>query len=198
MNYYVVKYSGPFGFIKPWTAVRDIETFSQQFLTPSIVEGIEKKLFPELLQKAMGRIDKIQRHKLNYAGIDTQQERTWSKGGFKAEKKKDSLNRVYYQAENIAIIKRGVLLTPNLYLAFKNKEDADIAASQHICLCRNEDVLLPQEVLLMDEEEFEEIEGFELLFDDTELSFKVGHNRFAEGSEMYGELKVTGNPIRNQ
>ena len=47
--YYVVKYSGPFGFIKPWTAVRDSETFSQQFLTPSIVEGIEKKLFPELL-----------------------------------------------------------------------------------------------------------------------------------------------------
>jgi hypothetical protein len=29
---YVVKYSGPFGFIKPWTAVRDNETFSQQFL----------------------------------------------------------------------------------------------------------------------------------------------------------------------
>lgn len=24
--YYVVKYSGPFGFIKPWTAVRDSET----------------------------------------------------------------------------------------------------------------------------------------------------------------------------
>lgn len=43
-NFHVVKYSGPFGFIKPWTAVRDSETFSQQFLTPSIVEGIEKKL----------------------------------------------------------------------------------------------------------------------------------------------------------
>ena len=26
--YYTVKYSGPFGFIKPWTAVRDGETFS--------------------------------------------------------------------------------------------------------------------------------------------------------------------------
>ena len=39
---YVVTYKGPFGFIKPWTAVRDGETFSQQFLTPSIIEGIEK------------------------------------------------------------------------------------------------------------------------------------------------------------
>ena len=33
---YVVTYKGQFGFIKPWTAVRDGETFSQQFLTPSI------------------------------------------------------------------------------------------------------------------------------------------------------------------
>ena len=30
---YIVIYKGPFGFIKPWTAVRDGETFSQQFLT---------------------------------------------------------------------------------------------------------------------------------------------------------------------
>ena len=44
---YIVKYTGPFGFIKPWTAVRDSETYSQNFLTPSIIEGIEKKLFPE-------------------------------------------------------------------------------------------------------------------------------------------------------
>lgn len=198
MNYYVVKYSGPFGFIKPWTAVRDIETFSQQFLTPSIVEGIEKKLFPELLHEATGGIKKIQRHKLNYKGIDTQQEKTWSKGGFKAEKKKDSLNRVYYQAENIAIIKRGVLLNPNLYLAFGSKKDSEVAFSQHICLCRNEDILLPLEFFEINDKEFAEIEGFELLFDNTELSFKVGHNRFDDGSEMFGELKVTGNPIRNQ
>lgn len=40
--YYVVKYSGPFGFIKPWTAVRDSETFSLQFLITSTIEGIEK------------------------------------------------------------------------------------------------------------------------------------------------------------
>ena len=46
---FIVKYSGKFGFIKPWTAVRDGETFSQQFLTPSTIKGIELKLFPELL-----------------------------------------------------------------------------------------------------------------------------------------------------
>ncbi|MGN9307592.1 hypothetical protein [Enterococcus faecium] len=74
MNYYVVKYSGAFGFIKPWTAVRDSETFSQQFLTPSIIEGIEKKLFPELLRER--GIKKIKRYRLNYQGLDMQQERT--------------------------------------------------------------------------------------------------------------------------
>lgn len=44
MTMYIVTYKGQFGFIKPWTAVRDGETFSQQFLTPSIIEGIEKAI----------------------------------------------------------------------------------------------------------------------------------------------------------
>ena len=61
---YVVRYKGKFGFIKPWTAVRDGETFSQQFLTPSIIEGIEKKLFPEMLNTP--GIHKIKRHKLRH------------------------------------------------------------------------------------------------------------------------------------
>lgn len=196
MNYYVVKYSGPFGFIKPWTAVRDIETFSQQFLTPSINEGLEKKLFPNLLN-VQGSGTKIKRHRISYTGIDVQQERTWSKGGFRAEKKKDSLGRVYYQPENIAIIKRGVLLNPDLYLAFENEEDASQAAIQHVCLCRNEDVLLPQQVLRLSENEFDAVEGFELLVADESNGFKVGHNRFEGGAEMFGDLKIFGNPIRN-
>jgi hypothetical protein len=113
MIYYVVKFNGHFGFIKPWTAVRDSETFSQQFLTPSIVEGIEKKIFPELLETR--GIQKIKRHRLNYLGIDVQQERTWSKGGFKVRKDKGKWKT------NLAIIDRGVMLEPNLYLAFSEK-----------------------------------------------------------------------------
>ena len=70
---YVVKYTGKFGFIKPWTAVRDGKTYSQQFLTPSIIEGIEKKLFPETLS-CNGEIRKIKRYKLRYSSIDLQQE----------------------------------------------------------------------------------------------------------------------------
>lgn len=187
---YLVKYTGPFGYIKPWTAVRDSETFSQQFLTPSIIEGMEKKLFPEMLTQ-LGKILKIKRHRLNYCALDIQQERTWAKGGFEASRDKGVWKT------NISILKRGVMLEPNLYLAFSEKVDAEQAFSQHICLCRNEDILLPDELLMISgEEEFDQIEGFELLFCEAGAGFKVGHNRFAYGESMYGELKVFGNPIR--
>lgn len=193
--YHVVKYSGTFGFIKPWTAVRDSETYSQQFLTPSIIEGIEKKLFPELLSDN-GLISKIVRYRLNYCGIDSQQERTWSKGKFEKEKKKDNLGREYYISKNKGIIKRGVMLYPNLYLAFKDETDAQRAFSQSICLCRNEDILLPEELFILSEDGFEQINGFELIKSTEKNGFKVGYNRFDNFSEMFGELKVYGNPIR--
>lgn len=190
MNFFTVKYSGPFGFIKPWTAVRDSETFSQQFLTPSIVEGMEKKLFPELLSQS--GIHKILRHRINYCSIDHQQERTWSKGGIKVYKDK------HQYKTNMGILTRGVMLKPNLYLAFKEEADAKLAFTQTICLCRNEDLLHPEFLQSMTEEQFENIPGFELLFRKAGEGFKVGHNRFAESEEMHGELHVWGNPIRNE
>lgn len=188
---YIVKYSGPFGFIKPWTAVRDSETYSQQFLTPSIIEGIEKKLFPELLEQS-GIIQKIIRHRINYCGIDVQQERTWSKGGFEAK-----IEKGIYKT-NMGIIGRGVMLNPNLYLAFASEADAQRAFIQSICLCRNEDLLFPELIQEMTIEEFDKINGFELLFSSAENGFKVGHNRFDNASEMFGELVVVGNPIRTE
>jgi len=196
MTYYVVKYTGTFGFIKPWTAVRDSETFSQQFLTPSIIKGIEKKLFPELLND-LGGISKIMRHRLNYCGLDLQQERTWSKGKFEKERKTDDQGRVYYKPKNLGIITRGVMINPHLYLAFSNEEDAQRAFTQTICLCRNEDLLFPEEIIKYTEEEFDKIDGFELIPSTPEFGFKVGNNRFDE-TEMYGELKAFGNPIRQE
>ncbi len=190
MEYYVVKYSGPFGFIKPWTAVRDSETFSQQFLTPSIVEGMEKKLFPELLGRP--GIHKVVRHRLSYVGLDMQQERTWAKGGFKATKNKNTYKT------NLGILNRGVMLHPDLYLAFLHEDDAQVAARQHLCLCRNEDIIYPEKIESMAQEAFDEIDGFELIFSTAEKGFKVGHNRFDDAHEMYGELRVFGNPIRER
>jgi len=178
MNFYVVLYKGEFGFIKPWTAVRDGETFSQQFLTPSIIEGIRQKL----------GVSEILRHKLSYASISIQQEtvhaRAWKK------------SRSTYSREN-SILKRGVMIKPRLYLAFPSSEDAHKAIKQHICLCRNEDVLLPQgKIFQMTEEKFNEIEGFELRFGRSAQSFLVGYNRFDNNQPMYGWIEISGNPTR--
>lgn len=191
---YIVEYNGPFGFIKPWTAVRDNETYSQQFLTPSIVEGIEKKLFPELLNMEDGVIRKIIRHRLSYRGLASQQERTQAKGWGKVSVRKSK----FYFPER-SIITRGVMLEPKLHLAFNTEQDAIAASEQSICLCRNEDLLFPEPIILkltIEEFETDVIPGFELLFTDSEKGFKVGQNRFNDGVSMYGELMIFGNPIR--
>jgi hypothetical protein len=199
---YIVKYSGPFGFIKPWTAVRDTETFSQQFLTPSIVEGMEKKLFPEMLEKR--GIHKIKRHRLTYVGLSRQQEVTQPKG-IKIQDKKNqkAKTRTIKFERTRSIVDRMVMVNPTLYLAFDCLEEAEIASSQHLCLCRNEDVLLPHHnILERNTEEFDspegEFQGFELIFGETEDSFIVGANRFDDANFMHGHLKIIGNnPLKS-
>ena len=183
---YVVKYSGPFGFIKPWTAVRDGETFRQQFLTPSIIEGMEKKIFSELLnQKGISR---IVRHKLSYSAINTQQEQTQTRGW---ELKRTERRMIRPQS----ILNRGVMINPVLHLAFNNKENALKAYKEHICLCRNEDVMLPIEFMELSESEFDIIDGFELRFGESDQSFMVGYNRFNDNKPMYGWIEISGKPV---
>lgn len=176
---YIVKYSGPFGFIKPWTAVRDSKTFSQQFLTPSIIEGIRQKL----------EVSAIARHKLTYSSISVQQEQTQTRGWAKKSQLKAMVR-------NQSILERGVMIDPILYLAFETEEDAQRSAKQHICLCRNEDVLFPdEEIVKIEESEFDNKTGFELRFGENEKSFLVGFNRFEEAKPMYGWLEITGKPV---
>ena len=177
---HIVTYTGPFGFIKPWTAVRDERTFSQQFLTPSIIEGIRIRL----------GVSAILRHKLTYAKIDQQQERTQSRG-FAESKKKATREQ--------SILIRGVMLYPELKLAFAHVEDALIACEQHICLCRNEDILLPDNKFeSISETDFDNLTGFELLFQNEPASILVGYNRYRENEPMYGVLKIVGNPVGAQ
>lgn len=193
---FVVKYSGSFGFIKPWTAVRDEEVYSQQFLTPSVVAGIERKLFPELLKNDWG-IFKIVGHRLTYSQINIQQEQTQPRGW---NEKGRGKNKEY--ARPYSILKRGVLVNPVFFLAFKKKEDAEIASRQHICLARNEDILYPEsEIIETTQQDFEEDEerffGFELVFEETENSFLAGYNRFNKNEPMHGWLRIVGNPVKN-
>jgi hypothetical protein len=216
MHYHIVKYSGPFGFIKPWTAVRDGETFSQQFLTPSIIEGMEKKLFPELLS-AKGLQGYIVGHRINYTGISRQQEQTWSKAWIEKKGEPILVQRLVnkkgkeeYKEVKIptvtrrpatGILTRGVLIEPNLYLAFSTPELASRAATQHLCLCRNEDILLPEETYeaTLQEWNSDSFPGFELLFSNMEEPvFKVGYNRFNNAVPMYGKVISFGDPIRKK
>jgi len=178
-DYYLVTYTGPFGYLKPWTAVRDGETYSQQFLTPSIIEGMRQKL----------GVSTILRHKLTYTGLSMQQEQTHPRGWIH-EKKKQQLTRPR------AILVRGVLLSPTLHLAFATAAEANVASRQHLCLCRNEDILLPSEPQVISEADFDLLPGFELRFTEgpTNEAFLVGYNRFADGAPMYGRLEITGNP----
>lgn len=189
---FFVTYTGPFGFIKPWTAVRDSETLSQQFLTPSIIAGIERKLFPELLAKSFG-LYKIKRHRLSYKQVSHQQEQIQPRGWNKSRNS-------YFRKKSILV--RGVLIEPNLHLGFENLNDAEHAARQHICLCRNEDILFPAKpVVEISETHFDTMEdvfnGFELIFEKTDQSFLVGYNRFDQNRPMYGWLKIVGNPVKH-
>lgn len=181
--YYVVKYSGPFGFIKPWSAVRDAgggETYSQQFLTPSIVEGIRQKL----------GVEKILRHRLTYISVSVQQEMVQAKGWLKK-------NKMYGREKSI--LKRGVLVEPTLSLAFETAREARKAYRQHICLCRNEDILLPEgEIVEIPASDFDTWNGYELRFEENEKSFLVGYNRFEGNKEMYGWIQISGEPIKTE
>lgn len=191
MTIYTVTYKGPFGFIKPWTAVRDSETFSQQFLTPSIIEGIEKKLFPELLNKQ--GIHKIVGHRLSYKHLSAHQEVIQTRG-WNTKRKKSNI----IFSRPTAIIDRGILHDPKLCLAFKNRIDADRASSQHICLARNEDILLPTELeqttIIDFETNVEKFTGYELVFEKTENALLVGYHRNTN-EPMYGWIRVVGEPV---
>ncbi len=178
--FYVVRYTGPFGFIKPWTAVRDGETYSQQFLTPSIVEGMREKL----------GVSAILRHRLRHQGFDRQQERVQSSGW----KETGSRNRKT-ATRSESILTRGIMIHPVLHLAFATLEDAQLAAGQHLCLCRNEDLIFPSDdIQRVRPEHFESITGFELRFEQGPQSFLVGYNRFDGGAPMFGRLEIAGNP----
>ena len=95
-----------------------------------------------------------------------------------------------------SILKRGVMLDPVLYLAFQEKADAERAANQHICLCRNEDIMLPcSDIMELTNEGFDDLEGFELRFGESAQSFLVGYNRFDNGKPMYGWIEYNGNKL---
>lgn len=176
---FLVQWTGPFGFLKPWTAVRDELVHSQTFLTPSVIEGMRQKL----------DVDRILGHRLAYGGMDTQQEMT--------RPRELQFDRTGMRKRPYSILNRGVLIDPVLTLAFPTEEDASKARRQHLCLCRNEDIVLPFGETARDTLDgfrSDRYPGFELLFEESEESFLVGFNRFAEFAPAYGRIEIFGEP----
>jgi hypothetical protein len=176
---YLVEFTGPFGFLRPWTAVRDGKTNSLTFLTPSTLEGIRQKL----------GVTAIARYRLSYAGIDWQQEMTHARGWTMTGTQKKRLG-----IRPRAILLRGVLLLPRLTLAFAEEADAQLACHQHLCLSRNEDVLFPDGLTRpCSLAEFEQLPGSELVAADEEDpgAVLVGHNRYQGNAPMFGRITTT-------
>lgn len=193
---YVVRYAGPFGYIKPWTAVRDSLTFSEKFLPPATVQGISQKLFGLEVR------DAILRYRLAFDAYSRMQEQTRAK---QYVYKRDNKLNASYLDYGMSVLERGVLLNPELLLAFANETDARIAAEQHVCLCRNEDLLLPdagfgdEGVLPMTETDFDARDGFEMrpAAPNETGAVPAGRNRLEPGHPMtWGRLSVTGVPVR--
>lgn len=173
---YLVEFTGPFGFLKPWTAVRDGRTGSLTFLTPSTLEGMRRKL----------GVAAIKGNRLTFAGTDWQQEVTHAQGWTPSGR---SVNRIGTRPR--AVITRGVLLFPRLVLAFASLADARLAAHQHLCLSRNEDVLMPTgEVVECSVRDFELVPGteFQPAAADTPGAVLVGHNYNEGNAPMYGRV----------
>ena len=96
--------------------MRDGETYSQQFLTPSVIEGMRQKL----------GVAEILRHRLSYDTLSQQQEVVHARA-FKEDRKGRILGR------DRGILVRNVLLNPVLHLAFASPEDAQRAALSKSC-----------------------------------------------------------------
>jgi hypothetical protein len=180
-KYFIIKFTGPFGYIKPWAAVRDELTFSQLYLTGSILKGMSQKLF------GLGEMNKILRHRLSYSQLIETQERT--------------LPKIIKTTTAGGILKRHIMLKPELYLAFATLEDATIAGSQHLCLCRNEDIVWPSTPIVMSKDSFDTLPGFEYFpKEQAEAGIFHGWDRTTKEDgyhkKQYGIIGCFGEPMR--
>lgn len=179
--YYVVEYKGRFAFIKPFFANNHDLIFSQTFLTPTMIIGIENKLFPNNKKGYRTENKFIERHRISCTNFSKQD---------------DVIQSIDYKKGNI--IERGYMVNPTLYLAFNSKEIAEIAATTDLSLTHNECLMHPFNEIPyeMTSEEFDALKGSELLFDngDHEDSILVGNNRMGDNERLYGVL--VGNPMK--
>ena len=53
-------------------------------------------------------------------------------------------------------------------------------------------------ILEMSQDQFDQLDGYELRFEKNQNSFLVGYNRFKDNEEMMGYIEIVGNPIQKE
>lgn len=172
--------SPSFAFLKPYNAVRDIETYSLTYLPTSVINGIEERIgIP------MGS---IVRNKL-----------TFDKSGMAEELVKTSYGTIWKDGEIVEreingkkgeVTKNGFhikhcLVNPEIVFGFDTKEHAEEAFHCTIYLGQMEYMLYPYEIFEISEEEFTDMKGVETYNTDDENEIFCGFNRFKNNEKQY-------------
>lgn len=167
-----------YGYIKPWNAVRDTETYSLTYLVPSFINGIEQEL---------GIEGKILRHKLKYQIVLPK--------FIKNKKNKIVVNGDFSKAvtygKNSSTHKRHCLTNPEIIFAFDNKEDAEYALTQPLCFGQIQYTIYPditfgeKGIQIMTNEEFDDLVGVETFTSNEDEGIYVGNNRQKNNERMY-------------
>jgi len=180
--YYVIKYTGDFGFIKPPTANRSGLIFSQNYLTPANIRGIEKFLFPEELYLLSDYEPRIIRHRVYFRQRIQTVETTHGRG--------TGLYKGIYRGK--ATLQRHVLFNLIVHLAFSQEKYAQDAIKHHIHFGAKEHLLFPDKLILkMSPLEFKQIKGFEFITNNNHNnSILIGYDRYTQ-QPMTGQLIET-------
>lgn len=164
-----------FAFFKPWNAVRDSETYSLTYLTPSVINGIEyENGLP---------MDSIVRSKLSFRtdGMDENSiaASTNHLGG-------RGKNKNVTVSDTINTHKLHALVNPVIYLCFDKIECAKVLSDNCIYGGRFEYPLYSGEVEDITEDEFDSIPGVETFKTNEEMmSIFCGFNRYKNNEKMY-------------
>ena len=183
MKLYCVKFGNSknsvpyFGFIKPYTGVRDIETYSTTYLPTSLINGIEN--YMEI------PFNSIVRHKLIFSKygqskemVKTSNGTIWYKNNiYERDVDNKGFNFIHY---------KHCLINPEIIFAFTDKSLAEIAHSTTIYLGQTEYIIYPEgEIFEITEEEFNKLEGVETFPSDKENGIFCGFNRFNNNQKQY-------------
>ena len=207
-----------FAFFKPWNAVRDSETYSLTYLTPSVINGIEyenglpmdsivrsKLSFRTdgmgrdvILARALGgKFNKISGLQKDYM------KNRWGKPVYiqrniltQALTSKQGDDEMVFQVTEksdaqIPYVQR-TLVNPVIYLGFDSKEIADKMCNNVIYGGRMEYSLYSGDIEEMTEDEFNAITGVETFpAEDDITSIFCGFNRYKNNEKMY--IKIVNN-----